>query len=108
MRVEFYERGCKSFFKKHRRQQDNMETMIRTAITREVATGMTKVKLATREKIAGQSVYEFRLNLGKLGSARLAFAVDQNKATVYFISSHLQKATFSHEFDQVVAGIRRY
>ena len=107
MQVEFYERGCKFFFKKHRRQQDNMEALIRAAIAREVATGMTKVKLATRKKIAGQTVYEFRLNLGKLGSARLAFAADQDHATVYFISSHLQKATFSHEFDQVVAGMGR-
>lgn len=108
MQVEFYERGCKPFFKKHRRQQNDMEAMIRAAVAREVATGMTKAKLGTRKKIAGQRIYEFRLNLGKLGSARLAFAADQDHATVYFISSHLQKATFSHEFDQVVAGIERH
>ncbi len=107
MQVEFYERGCKPFFKKHRRQQNDVEAMIRAAITREVATGMTKVKLATKKRVAGQSIYEFRLNLGKLGSARLAFTVDQDHATVYFISSHFRKATFSHEFGQVIAEIAR-
>lgn len=108
MRVEFYERGCKSFFKKHRRQQNDVEKMARAAIAREIATGMTKVKLATRKKITGQTVYEFRLNLGKLSSARLAFTTDQDRATVYFISSHPQKATFSHEFDRVVTEIGGY
>lgn len=107
MQVEFYEHGCKPFFKKHRRQQNDVEAVIKAAITREVATGMTKVKLATKRWVAGQSIYEFRLNLGKLGSARLAFTVDQDHATVYFISSHLQKAIFSHEFAQVVVEITR-
>lgn len=103
--IEFYEHGCKSFFKKHCRQRASMEKMISKAIVREVKTGMTKVKLATRKKIAGRSIYEFRLNLGKIGSARVAFALAQDQAVVYFISSHLQKATFSHEFAQVVARL---
>ena len=105
MQVEFYERGCKSFFKKHQRQREDVEKMIGAAITREVSTGMTKLKLSTRKKVVGQSVYEFRLNLGKIGSARVAFVVKQDRAIVYFISSHLQKTTFSHEFDQVIARI---
>lgn len=107
MQVEFDERGCKAFFKKHRHQQNAAETMIGAAITREVATGITKVKLATKKRVAGKPIYEFRLNLGKLGSARLAFAVERDRGTVYFISCHLQKATFSHEFGRLVTEIVR-
>lgn len=53
MQVEFHEHGCKPFFKKHRRQQNDVEAVIQAAITREVATGMTKVKLATKRRVAG-------------------------------------------------------
>ena len=67
---------------------------------------MTKVKLASRQKVAGQSVYEFRLNLGKLGSARLAFTVQNKQVTVYFITSDLQKSSFSRDFDRILAGMQ--
>lgn len=105
MQVDFYNRGCKPFFKKHGRQRDKIIKMIDDAITREAATGMTKVKLACRQRVKGQPVYEFRLNLGKIGSARVAFSVTGDQAVVYFITIHLQKATFSREFDQLVSGI---
>lgn len=97
MQIEFYNRGCKAFFKKHG-QRKMIEKTIAAAIAKEVATGMTKVKLASHQRINGQNVYEFRLNLGKIGSARLAFSVAGDQAVVYFITTHLQKATFSTEF----------
>lgn len=103
--VEFYEHGCKAFFKKHRKKHNEITTMISAAVNREVTTGMTKVKLATRKKIAGKSLYEFRLNVGKIGSVRIAFTKDQDKVIIYFISSHLQKATFTHELDRVIDKI---
>lgn len=104
MQIEFYNRGCKAFFKKHG-QQKMIEKTIAAAIAKEVATGMTKVKLASHQRINGQNVYEFRLNLGKIGSARLAFSVAGDQAVVYFITTHLQKATFSTEFDHLIGGI---
>ena len=100
MQIEFYNRGCKAFFKKHG-QRKMIEKTIAAAIAKEVATGMTKVKLASHQRINGQNVYEFRLNLGKIGSARLAFSVAGDQAVVYFITTHLQKATFSTEFDHL-------
>lgn len=105
MKVEFYEHGCKSFFKKYRKQHNEITTIISTEVNKEMATGMTKVKLATRKKIAGKSLYEFRLNIGKIGSVRIAFAKGQNKVIVYFISGHLQKATFTRELDRVIDKI---
>lgn len=104
MQVEFYNRGCKAFFKKHG-QRKAIEKAITAAIAKEVATGMTKVKLACRQRINGQNIYEFRLNLGKIGSARLAFSVSGDRAVVYFITTHLQKATFSAEFERLVSSI---
>lgn len=104
MQIEFYNRGCKAFFKKHG-QRKMIEKTIAAAIAKEVATGMTKVKLASHQRINGQNVYEFRLNLGKIGSARLAFSVVGDQAVVYFITTHLQKATFSTEFDHLIGGI---
>ncbi len=83
-----------------------IKAAIEDAIAKEVATGMTKVKLASRQKVAGQSIYEFRLNLGKLGSARVAFSVEEEQAVVYFITTHLQKSTFSREFDHLMNGLR--
>ncbi len=104
MQIEFYNRGCKAFFEKHG-QRKMIEKTIAAAIAKEVATGMTKVKLASHQRINGQNVYEFRLNLGKIGSARLAFSVAGDQAVVYFITTHLQKATFSTEFDHLIGGI---
>ena len=104
MQIEFYNRGCKAFFKKHG-QRKMIEKTIAAAISKEVATGMTKVKLASHQRINGQNVYEFRLNLGKIGSTRLAFSVAGDQAVVYFITTHLQKATFSTEFDHLIGGI---
>lgn len=104
MQIKFYNRGCKAFFKKHG-QRKMIEKTIAAAIAKEVATGMTKVKLASHQRINGQNVYEFRLNLGKIGSARLAFSVAGDQAVVYFITTHLQKATFSTEFDHLIGGI---
>ena len=104
MQIEFYNRGCKAFFKKHG-QRKMIEKTIAAAIAKEMATGMTKVKLASHQRINGQNVYEFRLNLGKIGSARLALSVAGDQAVVYFITTHLQKATFSTEFDHLIGGI---
>lgn len=87
-------------------KKNKIKEKISSAINREIATGMTKVKLATKEKIAGSSCYEFRTNIGKSGSVRLAFAVDHETATVYFISSDVQKSTFSQELAKVVEGER--
>lgn len=102
MQVDFYRQGCKPFFKKHGNQKQMIKVAISEAIAKEVATGMTKVKLACRQRIAGQKVYEFRLNIGKIGSVRLAFSVKSNQAMVYFITTHLQKTTFSREFEHVL------
>ena len=76
--------------------------MISAAVNREMTTGMTKVKLATRKKIAGKSLYEFRLNVGKIGSVRIAFTEDQDNAIVYFISKDIQKSSFSKEFEKII------
>lgn len=52
MQIEFYNRGCKAFFKKHG-QRKMIEKTIAAAIAKEVATGMTKVKLASHQRIIG-------------------------------------------------------
>ncbi|MDY0991700.1 hypothetical protein [Lactobacillus helveticus] len=43
---------------------------------------MTKVKLAIRNEVNGLPCYEFRLNLGKIGSVRIAFTVYNDLATI--------------------------
>lgn len=95
MHVEFYEKGCKSFFKKYNKQKDTIVELVEAAIDKEVASGMTKVKLATRKRIKGRNIYEFRLNAGTIGSIRIAFSIFDKKTIVYFISKNLQKSTFS-------------
>lgn len=106
MQANFNQRGCKPFFKKHRQQATAIKDVIAKGLVREVAAGMPNVKLASRQRIGGQRVYEMRLNIGKPGSVRLAFAVDGDQVTVFFISAHLQKATFSQEFDHVLVSLR--
>lgn len=49
-----YERGCKTFFKKHKNEQKIIKQLIDQAITKELATGMTKVKIAAMTRIEGK------------------------------------------------------
>ena len=99
-----YERGCKTFFKKHKNEQKIIKQLIDQAITKELATGMTKVKIAAMTRIEGKSIYEFRLNLKKAGSARVAFAVKYEQVLVLLITSNLQKDSFSLELETVLKG----
>lgn len=99
-----YERGCKTFFKKHKNEQKIIKQLIDQAITKELATGMTKVKIAAMTRIEEKSIYEFRLNLKKAGSARVAFAVKDEQVLVLLITSNLQKNSFSHELETVLKG----
>ena len=101
MRIIFDDRGCKSFFKKYNRQKKIIKDLIEKAIVKEVTTGMTKIKFA-RKRIKGQKIYEFRLNLGTIGSARIAFSVFKDKAIIYFISKDMEKASFSKAFEKVL------
>lgn len=102
MRVIFDDHGCKSFFKKYNNQKNIIENLIEKAIIKEVTIGMTKIKLASRKRINGQKVYEFRLNLGTIGSARIAFSVFKEKAIIYFISKDIEKSSFSKAFKKVL------
>ena len=99
MHVEFYEKGCKSFFKKYNKQKDTIVELV------EVASGMTKVKLATRKRIKGRNIYEFRLNVGTIGSIRIAFSIFDKKAIVYFISKNIQKSAFSKDFEKIISKL---
>lgn len=101
MKIKF-NNGCKAFFKKHPHTKRIAEQKISAAIDKEVKTGMSKVKLAVRDKINGLSCYEFRLNLGKIGSVRIAFTVHHDLATIYFISTDLQKSSFSTEVQRIL------
>lgn len=100
--LKFVRAGCKPFFKKHPQAKRVATAKISTAIDLEVATGMTKVKLALRQRGNGLPCYEMRLNLGKVGSVRMAFTVEHNQATVYFLTTDLQKSEFSREVTKVL------
>lgn len=92
--------GVKHFLKnihKLKKTKKIARQKITTAIDSELANGMTKVKLALREKVNSLPCYEMRLNLGKLGSVRIAFTLHHEQATVYFLTTDLQKSTFSQE-----------
>lgn len=102
MRIIFDDHGCKSFFKKYNRQKKIIKNLIEKALAKEVTTGMTKIKLASRKRINGKKIYEFRLNLGTIGSARIAFLVFKDKTIIYFISKDMEKASFSKAFEKVL------
>lgn len=98
----FDKTGCKSFFKKYPNSQKLVSSKIQVAIDKEIQTGMTKVKFATSKKINDFPCYEMRLNVGKIGSIRIAFSVKNEKAMVYYLTTTLQKSEFSKEFDKVI------
>lgn len=100
--LQFERNGCKAFFKKHPQAKKVARQKIAQAIQTEIDTGMTKVKLATRQKLNGQSCYEMRLNLGKVGSVRIAFTVNQNQSTIYYLTTTLQKSAFSNELNNII------
>lgn len=105
LQVSFDRHGCKPFFKKHTGQTQIVSQKIINVLNRELGTGMTKIKLATEQKIAGHPCYELRLNLGTIGSARIAFTVYNRQVRVIFITSQLQKATFTHDLKQILKGV---
>ena len=98
MHVEFYEKGCKSFFKKYNKQKDIIVKLVEAAIDKEVASG-------TRKRVNDKNIYEFRLNAGTIGSIRIAFSTFDKKTIVYFISKNLQKSAFSKDFDKIIAKL---
>lgn len=100
MELDFDKNGCKAFFKKHPNTQKIAQNKITKAIKKEVETGMSKVKLATRQKIKELPCYEMRLNLGNIGSVRIAFTVHHQQATVYYLTTTLQKSEFSKELEK--------
>ena len=102
MRIIFDDHGCKSFFKKYNRQKKIIKNLIEKALVKEVSTGMRKMKSASRRRINGQTIYAFLLNLGTIGSARIAFLVFKDKAIIYFISKDMEKASFSKAFEKVL------
>ncbi|WP_046432941.1 hypothetical protein [Lactobacillus sp. N54.MGS-719] len=102
LKLKFSHKGCKAFFKKHPQAKKLAQTKITTAITKEVQTGMTKVKVATQQKINGLPCYEMRLNLGKMGSVRIAFTVYDNQAQIHYLTTTLQKDEFSKELEKIL------
>lgn len=94
-----------NLFQKHPQGKKSAQAKIGSAIKKEVQTGMSKVKLATRKKINNLPCYEMRLNLGKNGSVRIAFTVHDNQATVYYLTTTLQKSEFSKELEKALNGI---
>ena len=102
LKLKFSHKGCKAFFKKYPQAKKLAQTKITTAITKEVQTGMTKVKVATQQKINGLPCYEMRLNLGKMGSVRIAFTVYDSQAQIHYLTTTLQKDEFSKELEKIL------
>lgn len=100
LEINFDKTGCKTFFKKHPQNKKIVQAKINSAIKKEVQTGMSKVKLATRKKINNLPCYEMRLNLRNIGSIRIAFTVHDNQTTVYYLTTTLQKSEFSKELEK--------
>ena len=103
--LSFHKAGCKPFFKKYPASRKLAAKKISQAISREIITGLAKCKLAVRDRVQGLPCYEMRLNLGKqAGSVRLAFTVADGQAVVYFISTDLQKSSFTNEVQRFLKG----
>lgn len=107
MNVEYERSGCKQFFKKHRDDERTIKSRIETALATQLKTGMPKVKRAASSRVGGRCVYEFRVNLGRIGSARVAFCVDGENMTILFLTQTLQKDEFTRllEHDLKEAGL---
>lgn len=102
LEINFDKTGCKTFFKKHPQNKKIVQAKINSAIEKEIQTGMSKVKLATRKKINNLPCYEMRLNLRNIGSVRIAFTVHDNQTTVYYLTTTLQKSEFSKELEKTL------
>lgn len=101
------EKTTKPFFKKHAGSQALAKERIGAILEREQATGLTKVKLALRQPVAGRPCFELRCNLAKLGLVRVAFTLDGQVARIWFISTSLQKATFTSEVSRVLREVSK-
>lgn len=101
------EKTTKPFFKKHAGSQTLTKQHIGAVLEREQATGLTKVKLALHQPVVGRPCFELRCNLAKLGSVRVASTLDGQVARIWFISTSLQKATFTSEVSRVLREISK-
>src|SRR5699024_7867758 len=102
MRIIFYDHGCKSFLTKYNSQKKINKNLIEKAQVKEDSNGMTKIKLDSIKRINGEQIYEFRLNLGTIGSVRIAFSVFKYNAIIYYISKDMEKASFRKAFEKVL------
>ena len=94
--MDFDKRGCSAVLRKH----PQLESRIRQTVASQLANGLFKSKFATAARWRGLHLWECRVNEQSVGSVRVAFAAEGNRATVVYISQTLQKKAFAAELER--------
>ena len=94
--MDFDKRGCSAVLRKH----PQLAGRIRQTVASQLANGLFKSKFATTVRWNGRHLWECRVNERSVGSVRVAFAAEGNRATVVYISQTLQKKAFAAELDR--------
>ena len=94
--MDFDKSGCSAALRKH----PGLEGRIRRTVANQLANGLFKSKFATAARWRGLHLWECRVNERSVGSVRVAFAAEGNRATVVYISQTLQKKAFAAELDR--------
>ena len=81
--------------KTYQHQAATLYAAVEERVSQQIATGFAKTKLASRLTYGGQKVYECRVNAPKLPAIRVAFTVKDGAVCVVFMSTDIQKSTFS-------------
>lgn len=82
------------------RKHPHLQARIQQTIEGQLMNGLFKSKFATNVRWRGAPIWECRVNERSVGSVRVAFAVQDGRATVLYISPELQKRAFAVELER--------
>ena len=97
-------KGCRKVFKTYHHQEKTIKKTIEKQLIRQIETDFSKTKLATRIEVDGHKCYECRINPPQLPPVRVAFIRDDQKVTIYYLTTNIVKADFTHELEHFLGG----
>ena len=97
---EYDDSGCKKVRKTHAHYFSLLKSEIERIVSKEIETGFSKSKTATRSLYNGRKVWECRVNVSALPSVRVAYAVSGDTVSVVFLSTNIQKSEFTKELEK--------
>ena len=99
----YHEPGCRKVFKAQSHHVALIREEIERSIAKEMETGFSKSKNASRSLFRGSRILECRVNVSTLPPVRVAYTVSGETVTVVFLSTDIQKSEFTKALDRFLS-----